>query len=211
MPPLQVRQTTLRFSRFNKLRGRWSNEWWVEDLLIVVKKGWIGEVLLEDPSLPRRGSEKSAILYDLFIEPTDQRLRSRFDGELSYAILQKLIRLKLSPGLLRLFSLWIIQSWRNFKTRTCRKCSQIIESQTHVLLCTQLALVLDSDRLLPPHLPLDPPQPRSASLVVEERIRSIVLKQQPRDSAISQLEVLGQHLCTALETVYGPRTQFTYA
>jgi hypothetical protein len=57
---------------------------------------------------------------------------------------------------------------------------------------------------------LDPPRPRSASLVVEERIRSIVLKRQPRKSAISQLEALGQHLCSALEAVYGPRNKLTY-
>jgi hypothetical protein len=35
-----------------------------------------------------------------------------------------------------------------------------------------------------------------ASLVVEERIRSIVLKRQARKSAISQLEALGPHLCS---------------
>jgi hypothetical protein len=47
-------------------------------------------------------------------------------------------------------------------------------------------------------------------MVVEERIRSIVLKQQPRKSAISRLEALGQHLCFALEAVYGPLNKLTY-
>ena len=126
----------------------------------------------------------------MFIEPTDQLLRYRFDGELNYAVLQKLICLKISSGLLRLFSLWIIRSWRSFKTRFCKKCSQVVESQFHVVSCTQLSETLNSDHSLPHYLPLDPPRPRSASLVVEERIRSIVLKQQPSESAISQLEVL---------------------
>jgi hypothetical protein len=46
---------------------------------------------------------------------------------------------------------------------------------------------------------------------VEERIRSIVLKRQSRKSAISQLEALVQHLCSALEAVYGQRNQLTCA
>ena len=82
-PPLRVRQTVLRYTRLNRLRGRWSTEWWVDDLLVVAKKGWVGEDFIEDPTLPRRGTEKLVILNSMFIEPTDQLLRSRFDGELN--------------------------------------------------------------------------------------------------------------------------------
>ena len=209
-PPMRVRQTVLRFSRLQRLRGRWSTEWWVDDLLVVARKGWEGEDFPEDRSLPRPGTEKLVILNDLFIEPVDQMLRSRFDGELSFAILQKLMKLKISSGLLRLFALWFVQSWRSFKTRTCKRCSGVVDSQSHVLSCTQLLATLDADHSLPRYAPLDPPRPRSASLVVEERVRAIVLKRQPRKLAISQLEALGQHLCSALEAVYGPRNRLTY-
>ena len=86
----------------------------------------------------------------------------------------------------------------------------MVDSQSHVLSCTQLLATLDADHSLPRYAPLDPPRPRSASLVVEERVRAIVLKRQPRKLAISQLEALGQHLCSALEAVYGPRNRLTY-
>ena len=70
---------------------------------------------------------------------------------------------------------------------------------------------LEADVMLPPYLPLDFPRPRSESLVVEERIRAIVMKQQPRDTAVSQLETLGQHILESLSEVYGPLNRSTYA
>ncbi len=176
-PPLSTRQKVLRHSRLEKLRGRWSTEWWIDDVLVSAMKGWVGEAFPEDSSLPRPGTEKMVMLYDLFIEPTDQLLRSRFDGELSYAIVQKLTKLKVSPGIFRLLSLWIVRSWRNFKTRVCKKCSHVGCDQFHVVTCAQLDSKLEADLLLPPYLPLDFPRPRSESLVVEERIRAIVMKQ----------------------------------
>ena len=39
-------------------------------------------------------------------------------------------------------------------------------------------------------------------MIVEERIQAIVLKRQPRKLAISQLEALDQHLCSALGLTY---------
>ncbi len=77
--------------------------------------------------------------------------------------------------------------------------------------CTQLVSKLAADNLLPPLLPIDPPQARSEFLVIEERIRSIVMKQQPKELAIAQLEALGHHLISYLSAIYGPLDRMTYA
>ncbi len=210
-PPLRMRQITLRHSRLARLRGRCNSDWWTEDALVVAKKGWGGEEFQEDPSLARPGTEKLVILNDLFIEPTNQLLRSRFDGELSYAIVQKVTKLKVAPGIFRLLSLWIVRFWRNFKTRTCKKCSEIIGNQHHVVTCAQLLSKLAADNLLPPLFPIDPPRARSEFLVIEERIRSIVMKQQLKELAIAQLEALGHHLISSSSAVYGPLDRMNYA
>ena len=173
-PPMSVRQTILRHSRQSRLRSRWNSDWWVDDAVILTQKGLRGEVFPEDPSLPSPQIGKAIILFDRFVEPTDTLLKSRFEGELSYAVLQKLVKLRISPGLLRLFALWIIQSWRKFVPRVCRTCHQVIEDQLHILQCSQLCFKLDQNPLIPVVLPFDPPRPRSPHLVVEERLRSIV-------------------------------------
>ena len=71
-PPMEVRQKLLRHTRQQRIRSRWNSNWWMEDALIVARKGWLGEDLEEDQSLPHLETEKLVLLNDPFIEPTDQ-------------------------------------------------------------------------------------------------------------------------------------------
>ena len=149
-PPMGVRQVILRHSRQGRLRSRWNSDWWTDDAVILVRRGFRGEAFPEDPSLPPPLTEKSIILVDRFVGPTTLLLEFRFEGEISYAILQKLVKLRISSGLLRLrlFALWIIQSWRTFVPRVCRTCLHVIEGQSHILRCSQLRFKLDQDPLI---------------------------------------------------------------
>lgn len=207
-PPIPIRRQLLLHSRDKRLYNRW---YWSEDrdALIVVKSGLYGEHFV--PSTPLSvQADKVYARCTLFTDPLELRLRDRFDKELNLKILRKLVRLKLAPGYLRLLLLWIVDSWRPWKTRFCLKCRSHDTSLGHVIECTGLQNALDRDFLLPFPPAHDPPVPRTSRLVVEERIRAIATKRQPNALAGVQLVALCQHMCHSLEAVFGPLNRDTY-
>ncbi len=110
----------------------------------------------------------------------------------------------------RLFSLWIVQSWHPFRSRTCKKCNQPIQAQSHAITCNLLGEKLASDYSLPPVIQLDPLHPHAESRLIEAQLCSILMRGQPREVVTTQLEALGGHLCRSLEAVYGPLNRDTY-